>query len=185
MPLLPHRKGGRSMKPTHSSVFLNNIKGIINKFEQLPENVRSLVLGEVFGFCRDLEQPISLCESPIEQIFYVYLNRELEESNIRNGRKKFIFQQLTFEVCGIICRPDFVIGDIYDDYHLFIECDGHNFHEKTKEQAAKDKSRDRAFAKAGYHIIRFTGSEIYNDPLRCAREAIEVFENIVYQKKGE
>ena len=48
---------------------------------------------------------------------------------------------------------------------LCIEIDGHDFHEKTKEQAAKDKKRDRKIKKAGYGILHFTGSEVYKDPL--------------------
>lgn len=53
---------------------------------------------------------------------------------------------------------------------LAVECDGHNFHEKTKEQAARDKSRDRALAAAGITVLRFTGSEIHRQPYRCLRD---------------
>jgi very-short-patch-repair endonuclease len=55
-----------------------------------------------------------------------------------------------------------------------IECDGHEFHERTKEQASSDKSRDRAIAAAGWRVLRFTGSEIWRNPLACAQEAFEV-----------
>lgn len=48
-----------------------------------------------------------------------------------------------------------------------IECDGHAFHEKTKEQAASDKKRDRAIVTAGFPVLRFTGSEIFRDTLGC------------------
>lgn len=51
---------------------------------------------------------------------------------------------------------------------LAIECDGHEFHERTKEQAARDRARDRALQEAGLTIFRFTGSEIYRDPFGCA-----------------
>ncbi|CAB4949674.1 unannotated protein [freshwater metagenome] len=53
---------------------------------------------------------------------------------------------------------------------LIVECDGHAFHERTKEQAARDRSRDREFQLRGYTVLRFTGSEIHNDPLGCARQ---------------
>jgi very-short-patch-repair endonuclease len=55
---------------------------------------------------------------------------------------------------------------------LAIECDGHDFHERTKEQAAKDRSRDRALQAAGYTVMRFTGSELYRDPLKCVEEVL-------------
>ncbi len=72
-------------------------------------------------------------------------------------------------------RADFLIGIKGFDgrrHFLIIECDGHDFHERTKEQAAKDRSRDRRSQQAGFVILRFTGSEIYNDPMRCAAEAL-------------
>lgn len=53
---------------------------------------------------------------------------------------------------------------------LIVECDGHAFHERTKEQAARDRSRDRDFQLRGYTVLRFTGSEIHNAPLDCARQ---------------
>ncbi len=57
---------------------------------------------------------------------------------------------------------------------LAIECDGHDFHEKTKEQAAHDKKRDRAITAEGYRMFRFTGSEIWRDALGCADEVCKV-----------
>lgn len=51
-----------------------------------------------------------------------------------------------------------------------VECDGHAFHEKTKEQAASDKKRDRAIVTAGFPVLRFTGSEIYRDVVGCAEQ---------------
>lgn len=55
-----------------------------------------------------------------------------------------------------------------------IECDGHAFHERTKEQAARDKSRDRALSRAGWIVLRFTGAELHADSDRCAEEAIGI-----------
>lgn len=53
---------------------------------------------------------------------------------------------------------------------VVVECDGHDFHERTKEQAKSDKSRDRAMAKDGITVLRFTGSEIWADPEKCRME---------------
>lgn len=55
--------------------------------------------------------------------------------------------------------------------HLVVECDGHDFHEKTKEQAARDKKRDRDLAELGFRVLRFSGSEIYKEP-RAAAAAV-------------
>ena len=56
---------------------------------------------------------------------------------------------------------------------LVVECDGHDFHERTKEQAAKDRSRDRALNSEGYDVFRFTGSELWRDPWGCAEQVYE------------
>lgn len=50
---------------------------------------------------------------------------------------------------------------------IFIECDGHDYHERTKEQAARDRQKDREIQGAGIPILRFTGSEIYADASGC------------------
>ena len=51
-----------------------------------------------------------------------------------------------------------------------IECDGHEFHEKTKRQAAHDKKRDRYLAFHSITVLRFTGAEIWYDAPACAVE---------------
>lgn len=51
---------------------------------------------------------------------------------------------------------------------IFIECDGHGYHDLTKEQA----QRDRKIQGANIPIIRFTGSEIFKDPAECAQEVV-------------
>jgi hypothetical protein len=56
---------------------------------------------------------------------------------------------------------------------LIVECDGHDFHERTKEQAARDRARDRQAQIDGYTIMRFTGSEIWRDPWACAKQVMD------------
>jgi very-short-patch-repair endonuclease len=56
---------------------------------------------------------------------------------------------------------------------LVVECDGHDFHERTKEQAAKDRSRDRSLSGQGYDVFRFTGSELWRDPWGCADQVYD------------
>lgn len=86
-------------------------------------------------------------------------------------------------------RVDFLVGALEapDDKiaWVVVECDGHDFHEKTKEQAQRDKKRDRYLAGYGYHVLRFTGSEIYRDPLECAGEVMRFLEPLVFQSACE
>lgn len=60
-----------------------------------------------------------------------------------------------------------------EEFKVIVECDGHDFHEKTKEQAQRDKERDRYFQKEGYFVFRYTGSEIYKDPFKASAEVLD------------
>lgn len=80
-----------------------------------------------------------------------------------------------------IVEPQHEVGRFRVDFALLgehckiaVECDGHDFHEKTKHQAARDKSRDRELAAAGFTVLRFTGSEIWADPIACATQAVDL-----------
>jgi len=66
--------------------------------------------------------------------------------------------------------------------HLIIECDGHDFHDRSKEQASRDRERDRELKKLGYEVFRYTGSDIWKNPLACATEAVEVLTKSVWKK---
>lgn len=61
------------------------------------------------------------------------------------------------------------------DVRLAVECDGHEFHEKTPEQAKRDKSRDRDLMICGYPVMRFSGAEIFSDPIRCCEQVVRDF----------
>lgn len=56
---------------------------------------------------------------------------------------------------------------------LVVECDGHNYHEKTKEQASRDKARDRTLQTCGFRVFRFSGSDIWQDPMKCSDECLD------------
>ena len=55
---------------------------------------------------------------------------------------------------------------------VVVEIDGHDYHERTKEQAENDKSRDRAFTNSGFTVLRFTGREIYREVQNKALEIL-------------
>lgn len=59
---------------------------------------------------------------------------------------------------------------IFETPRVVVECDGHDFHERTKEQAQRDKSRDRELQELGHPVLRFTGSEIWADAWTCAAQ---------------
>lgn len=51
-----------------------------------------------------------------------------------------------------------------------IEMDGHDFHEKTKEQVTYRNQRDRDLQRVGWRIFHFSGSEFVRHPQRCVEE---------------
>jgi len=105
--------------------------------------------------------------SPIEQIFLMewHILRIDERYAVRiQPQKKLVTSNGTVHV-------DFVVTtEKQGELKLAIELDGHDFHERSKEQVAKDKSRERSIVKAGYTIFRFSGSEIFRNVRRCVSE---------------
>lgn len=69
-------------------------------------------------------------------------------------------------------RVDFLLTA--EGMMLAIECDGHDFHDRTKQQASADRARDRDLLRRGLHVIRFTGSDITYNGERCAAEIFEI-----------
>lgn len=125
------------------------------------------------------------CESPIEIALGAALivADQLEHPNMRSGfvlcdarevenyRQDLALLIPQFPWEGY--RIDFALRlPRYRFQYLFIECDGHDFHERTKEQAARDRGKDRLFQTSGIPILRFTGSEIYRDAGACASEVL-------------
>jgi very-short-patch-repair endonuclease len=73
---------------------------------------------------------------------------------------------------------DFVVRSKTNDEPrgvVAIELDGHDFHEKTKEQVAQDKKRERAIVKAGLPMLRFSGHEIWKNTRACVLEVADYF----------
>jgi hypothetical protein len=85
------------------------------------------------------------------------------------------------------CRPDFVVcaRPMIDRLPcrgmLLIEIDGHDFHEKSRDQVEADKRRDRRWAREGVVTLRFTGREINRRPCECATEVLEMVAVSDYQ----
>lgn len=129
------------------------------------------------------------CESPIEELLIaaLYIQSKIGYIDIHflgssDFPKEAAFDQAVFvhqQVQIGQYRVDFLIHDascpreIAKPRFMIVECDGHDFHERTKEQARRDKQRDRFFQAKGFKVLRFTGSEIWADPEACADEIID------------
>ena len=169
-------------------------------FELLVEQSACAVAERASRIARYTEEQKFWGDTPIERLFYSALlfhtmfgepecvQWELshgfgpDASRITKHFSNALYCDRQQEIEGV-GRVDFLIH-AYADWprepgmgspgwrHLIVECDGHDFHERTKEQAAKDRSRDRASAMLSIDVFRFTGSELWRDPWGCARQVI-------------
>jgi very-short-patch-repair endonuclease len=137
----------------------------------------------------ELELLLELCESPIEKIFGAALLHDLLACP--EFKFTFIENQSDWVPHGVddnVLFAQYKIGRYRVDFFVYfemkdgpikiaIECDGHDYHERTKEQARNDRSKDRWFQSHGYRILRFTGSEIWKDPVECAEQVLKLIWN--------
>ena len=68
--------------------------------------------------------------------------------------------RITFVDCGLVAS-------------VLVECDGHDFHDRTKEQVSRDKKRDRRLMREGSGLLRFAGSELHRHAKACAHEVLD------------
>lgn len=132
------------------------------------------------------------CESPIERAFAVALfmvhgyfrGKPHGDANFlltEHSPQQFLVPQ--FKATQTDHRVDFLLGWAsrpFEHTAIVIECDGHAFHERTKEQAARDKARDRDLSSEFARVLRFTGSEIYRNPCGCAVEAMGISDQLFW-----
>ena len=134
-------------------------------------------------FMRVMEMAERRLESPIERVmfaalFYIFGDGEdfafliKDFSFGENPSSPYDQTDIYIQALVGTYRVDFLF-DVHTDENrkfMVIECDGHDFHERTKEQAARDRARDRWMARQGITVVRFTGSKIWKDAISCARE---------------
>lgn len=144
-----------------------------------------------------IEELLEHCESPVERILAIaliadghnaeramytaWLKEAIKDASglgevpilgnsqimpLTDRAGEIVFCQFPVRVGNRTFRLDFAIFTYWGE-KIAVEVDGHEFHEKTKEQAARDKSRDRELITSGWTVVRFTGSEIWKDPEGC------------------
>lgn len=134
-----------------------------------------------------------ICEqgmsSPIEQLFFiaahVLCEAEYEKLNpdpIYNREGKEIlgrgiyldYQRKAgkYSIDFVLQTIDFGPDGVYTP--VAVELDGHDFHDRDKNQRSYEKARDRFLTKSGYRVLHYTGSDVVKDPFRVAFEALEM-----------
>jgi REase_MTES_1575 len=66
---------------------------------------------------------------------------------------------------------------------VVVECDGHQFHERTVQQASKDRRRDRMLQRCGVPILRFTGTDVVRGSAEFAQEIADFIDGRAEEKE--
>lgn len=177
----------------------------VEHFHRLPQRAKELIVNVVnsilIGHYGKLDDLVLLfevtdicsvsenCKSPIEQIFEVACNivfvlrgeeigggwfESESQYEVKCGTKKY-YADFCFYHAGSES------GD-RDSNILLVECDGHDFHKATKQQVKHDNERDYDLRMAGYELLHFSGTQIYEDPIKCANDTFDYL--IKLREKG-
>lgn len=166
-------------------LFLN----LLTDMNIMPTSIKDVVYNQMGSFLQEQIKLINECQTPIEFLLATELDKELQILNEVGPVFHEILPQSTVWIdTKTKYRVDLLLRSI--PYHgeseypiIIIECDGHEFHERTKEQAQSDKQRDRNLQLSGHFVLRFTGSEIFESPRRCAYEVVRFLEQVIYEKE--
>lgn len=173
---------------------------VISIVEQFEESVRSLLETKWTPSCVPCESPIesalylslvawvrvrNACNPNHYQftLVTVYPDNEFNETvnSCANAYENGFVLVIKPQTKVDSFRVDFMLrGMLFEDGKpplasdvFIIECDGHEFHERTPEQAERDKSRDRCMSRKGFKVVRYTGREIWRDPVLVAEEIVD------------
>lgn len=125
------------------------------------------------------------CESPVEESFFEALVASADDWSVvfhRDGSVQCV--RLSIGTRTMLVFPQALLRPYRVDFLLFetetngafmvVEIDGHDFHDRTKAQASRDRERDRRLLSRGVSTVRFTGSDVHRDADACARDAINL-----------
>lgn len=163
-------------------------------FDKMPQRCKEMFFEFLsYGFPCDVSDKATFvdiytlyneeCKSPIEQIFSLAFDIVYFSKNLDLKTNIYLWPQVDIHINNKHYVADFYfdtdeIGDIdakekFNPLKLVIECDGHETHNSTKAQVAKDNRRDYDLKMAGYEVLHFSGSQIYNEPFKCAEETLD------------
>lgn len=153
---------------------INQSEMLLEEFLNFPKKVQEIIL---LPFLDQVGFPTiafdKTIKSPIEKIFITAFDYY---TSYDNKKKIYLFSQQEIKIKDKTYYPDFLFE--YDEYvnnyntdsKIIIECDGYEFHQKTKEQVQRDNEREYDLKMAGYEILRFSGTQIYKNPIKCAED---------------
>lgn len=117
--------------------------------------------------------------SPPEQLFacvwcHCFAHHGVDfdpQQEVGRYRIDFVVSPFAHFVSGLHDFPDDMLRKIGEKLTRYaIEIDGFEWHDKTPEQAERDKKRERYIQSQGYTVLRFAAREVLRDPLATASE---------------
>lgn len=150
----------------------------LDTFEQLPRRAKELLFEEDGINDNTLLYIMNVLEnikSPIEQILFTAISIFLGKHKpfiYVEPQKEININNHKYIVDFVIEYDDYVNSFLKKDFKLVIECDGFDYH-SNKKQMTYDYERENDLKLNGYDVIRFTGSQIYNNPMECLNKIIE------------
>lgn len=145
-----------------------------------------------------VERRMGRCESDLERAFLMLVAAHLQTFSIsfagegspygKPGGDSLIDVAQQVSIAGYRCDFVFTIR-----WHrggkarrVAVECDGHRFHDRTKEQASSDRRRDRKLLASGVPTLRYTYSDITADPDGSVRDLYSTLRALASQlSEGE
>ena len=112
-------------------------------------------------------------QSPLERKLFLELRRaniyfkaqyglNWQGRNVSVSDKSFGHPTNNFK--DVLTVVDFYIEK--RDIKLCIYTDGHTYHERTEEQAQRDRTIDRKLQELGFQVLRYTGKDVHENPER-------------------
>jgi hypothetical protein len=116
-------------------------------------------------------------QSPLERQLYLELSKSYLKfetqyplnwygQNISIEGKTFGDSQNNFK--EVLTVVDFYIEK--KDTKLCVYTDGHTFHERTEEQAQRDRNIDRKLQELGFQVLRYTGKDVKENSEKIINE---------------
>jgi very-short-patch-repair endonuclease len=167
------------MKVENINKEIGNVKAFQSKVRELYGEIhKDSFDAQMFHYLYDIG-----IDSPIEQIFFMALRLQCEEMGFEFTTSEYFYYGNKFQFV-LAVYPQKKIGKYKVDFfikltqgsgvtELIIELDGHEFHERDKQQRSYEKARDRFLINSGYKVFHYTGSDVVKKPQHVAYEVIK------------
>jgi hypothetical protein len=134
------------------------------------------LVGSPTEFILDLAIYNKLKDCRTDQICWVYSADEYRQAVVEaadaNPNQFALVPQLSINEVGLVDLAIFIPSISKRRPVAVIETDGHQFHERTVEQASNDRRRDRRLTRYRIPVLRFTGTDVVRGSEEFAQEVV-------------